>query len=151
MLSDLRAGRRRGQVAQFCLSASSLTLITAAMLGGGTPSFAQTAPQGQETAPLPQVTVETQQRRRTRARPAQPGRGRTLTRTTAPAAAPASPATTTAPAGGTAGGAQSPLNTNSIATSATRLGIPVLEVAASVEVVSQQTMREQAIAPMSKS
>jgi iron complex outermembrane receptor protein len=39
--------------------------------------------------------------------------------------------------------ARTPLNTNVVATSASRLGLTVLETPASVEIVDQQTMREQ--------
>src|SRR5206468_2281251 len=59
--------------------------------------------------------------------------------TRAPAApttpAPTTPDTTTAPT--------TPLNTGAVAGSATRLGLPVLQTPASVEVVSQETMKEQ--------
>src|SRR5262249_53971091 len=65
-----------------------------------------------------------------------PGTRRT---TRAPAAlttpAPTAPAATTAPT--------TPLNTGAVAGSATRLGLPVLQTPASVEVVSQPTMKEQ--------
>ena len=54
------------------------------------------------------------------------------------------PASTQPPAGGgTAAGASTPLDTGRVAQIASRLGIIVREVPASVEVVNQQTMTEQ--------
>ena len=54
--------------------------------------------------------------------------------------APAPTATPTPPAGDT-----SPLNTGAVATSASRLGLTVFQTPASVEVITQQTMRDQGI------
>ena len=58
----------------------------------------------------------------------------------APRAAPSTPAPGPSRAPATI---STPLNTNAIAGSASRLGLSVLETPATVEVVSQQTMREQ--------
>jgi iron complex outermembrane recepter protein len=44
---------------------------------------------------------------------------------------------------GASGGSQSPLNTNTVATSASRLGLPVREIPATVEVIDQKTIRDQ--------
>jgi iron complex outermembrane recepter protein len=79
----------------------------------------------------------------TSARPGQPSQSaskrakRTTTRTTAATAAPRP----SAPADSTP--APTPLNGNVIATSATRLGLTVHETPASVDIVTQEQMREQ--------
>jgi len=97
-------------------------------------SAAQTTPDdGQKN--LPQINVAAP-RKRPPARPSRPPVG-------APAAPGAStPAGTAAgPAGGTA--PPSPLNTGAVADSASRLGLPVRQIPATVEVIDQQTMRDQ--------
>jgi len=98
------------------------------------PSAAQTTPEdGQKS--LPQINVAAP-RKRPPGRPSKPSVG-------APAAPGAStPAgTATGPAGGTA--PPSPLNTGAVAESASRLGLTVRQTPATVEVVDQQTMRDQ--------
>ncbi len=57
------------------------------------------------------------------------------------AAAPSAPNTEPTPPNSLAGIPMTPLNT--VATSASRLGLPVLETPASVDVVTQQTMQDQ--------
>src|SRR5207245_5097186 len=107
---------------------SSLTVLPLALLAA-TPSAAETAQPSQSTE-LPRVTVTS---------PPPSSRSGTRRTTRAPAApttpAPTTPDTTTAPT--------TPLNTGAVAGSATRLGLPVLQTPASVEVVSQETMKEQ--------
>jgi iron complex outermembrane recepter protein len=107
-------------------------------LAAGDPSAAQTAPDapGQQKVRLPRVTIVASPRRRPAKR-------------TTPSAAPAgqsAPAPATAPAqppGERPAAETTPLNTGTVATSASRLGLTVRETPASVEVVDQQTMREQ--------
>jgi iron complex outermembrane receptor protein len=106
--------------------------LTLLALLAASPSAAETAqpPEGTE---LPRVVVTSPppSGRSKAGRPKQAVR---------PPAGPATPVTTTpvtTPLGTT------PLNTGAVAASASRLGLPVLQTPASVEVVSQETMKEQ--------
>ncbi|MEK9281946.1 MULTISPECIES: TonB-dependent receptor [unclassified Bradyrhizobium] len=87
--------------------------------------------------PLPPVEVTPAPSRK----PAKPARseGRSVRRTAAvrPAAVPAAQNPVVATT------AQTPLNTNAVAVSASRLGLTVREIPATVEVISAETMREQ--------
>ncbi|MCK1650949.1 TonB-dependent receptor [Bradyrhizobium sp. 149] len=92
----------------------------------------------QAREPLPPVEVSPSQSRK-QARPA--GRDaqsqrRAAARRTATASAASKPIAPTA-------AAQTPLNTNAVAESASRLGLTVREIPATVEVISAETMREQ--------
>jgi iron complex outermembrane recepter protein len=125
-MSSAHGGRKRGR-AQLLRTTSHTSLALLALLAA-TPSAAQ-QPGG--STELPRVTVT-----------APPPSGRPGTRPkqarrapTQPA--PATPDTTTAPL------VTTPLNTGAVAGSASRLGLPVLQTPASVEVVSQETMKEQ--------
>jgi len=130
------AARNRGGIRHRALrcSVSTLSLPVFYSLLATDPSAAQTTPEdGQKS--LPQINVAAP-RKRPPGRPSKPSVG-------APAAPGAStPAgTATGPAGGTA--PPSPLNTGAVAESASRLGLTVRQTPATVEVVDQQTMRDQ--------
>ncbi|OAF19427.1 TonB-dependent receptor [Bradyrhizobium neotropicale] len=124
-MSSIRVARQR----KFLLATAALTSIAFVDMPA---AFAQ-----QVRDPLPPVEVTPAQPRR----PAKPARseGRPARRAAAtrPAAVPASqkPAVATT--------AQTPLNTNVVAVSASRLGLTVREIPATVEVISAETMREQ--------
>ena len=109
-------------------------MLSILWLGAPEPSLAQTAsqPPDSQATPLPPVRVTAPPRpRSTSARPS-----------TAPSdqCTPAPTATQTQPVRDT-----TPLNTGAVATSASRLGLTVRETPASVEVIDQQTMRDQGI------
>src|SRR5882672_1588379 len=130
------AARNRGGIRHRALRCSvpTLSLLVFYSLLATEPSAAQAVPEdGQKN--LPQINVAAP-RKRPPARPAKPSVG-------APAAPGAStPAGTAAgPAGGTA--PPSPLNTGAVAESASRLGLPVRQIPATVEVIDRQTMRDQ--------
>jgi iron complex outermembrane receptor protein len=141
MLPVIDSGRTRDRVSasrSFLISTSALTAV--ALLTTG-PSRAQTAPPqvqlAQNQGELPQVKIEAP-RKKPQARAKKPG-GR-LQRTAA------SPSPGEGPSNGQAlaGVAPAtPLNTNVVAASATRLGLTVFQTPATVQVVSQQTMQEQ--------
>jgi iron complex outermembrane recepter protein len=118
-----------------------IATAAAAALLATAPGRAQTAPppaqvaQNQRTLPAVQIEAP---RKKPQARAKKPG-GR-LSTTTAP------PSPGDGPANGQAlpGVAPAtPLNTNVVAASATRLGLTVFQTPATVQVVSQQTMQEQ--------
>ncbi|OAF10617.1 ligand-gated channel protein [Bradyrhizobium centrolobii] len=125
-MSSIRAARLR----KFLLAPAALTSVAFVNMP------AASAQQARD--PLPPVEVTPAQSRK----PAKPARseGRPARRATAaarPAAVPAAqkPVVPTAP--------QTPLNTNVVAESASRLGLTVHETPATVEVISAETMREQ--------
>ncbi len=124
-------GRERGRISVFCsllISTSSFVAVAPAI----NPAAAQTGPSpnagaATEQTPLPQIKVSGQ-RPKPRAHAKKPGaQTQAPPRPTTDAAAP--PTT--------------PLNTNAVAGSASRLGLTVLQTPASVEVVNQQTMQDQ--------
>jgi iron complex outermembrane recepter protein len=129
-----QAGRSRGRRLQcaFQCSVSASGLLAFYSLLAADPSAAQAVPEdGQKN--LPQINVAAPRKRP----PGRPSVG-------APSAPGAStPArTVTGPAGGGAA-PPSPLNTGGVAESASRLGLTVRQTPATVEVVDQQTMRDQ--------
>jgi len=92
----------------------------------------------QAREPLPPVEVTPAQSRK-QARPAgREAQGPRRAAARRPAAAPAAPKPIVPTAA-----AQTPLNTNAVAESASRLGLTVREIPATVEVISAATMREQ--------
>jgi iron complex outermembrane recepter protein len=137
-------GRERGCSSLFrpvlLSSAASLALALAPP-----DADAQTAPapapaqvaQNQNQGTLPQVQIEARKKPQARAKRAA---GRTTT-VGAPASVSAGPSSGQA-LPGLAPGAPTPLNTNLVAASATRLGLTVFQTPATVTVVSQQTMQE---------
>jgi iron complex outermembrane recepter protein len=129
--------RNRGGIyARRFLLASTSTFALFAQLAID-PAAAQNAPAPVSNAAagqtsLPQISISGQ-RPKPRARVKKPGM-----QTQAP------PQPTTAPVKPEeAVGATTPLNTNAVAASGSRLGLTVLQTPASVEVVSQQTMQDQ--------
>ena len=133
-------GRDQALVA---LVVAPLGLLALLASGATAPVMAQGAPQAEKRpGSLGPVVVSPPQRKpvrraepgtqrdRTAGRVA--GRGRTQTAVPAPA-----------PASGGGEIAHSPLNTNVVAESASRLGLTVREIPATVDVIDQQTMREQ--------
>src|SRR5580704_5315933 len=147
MLPVIDSGRTRDRVAALrSLLVSTSTLTAVALLATG-PGRAQTAPPpvqvAQNQGTLPPVQIEAA-RKKPPARAKKPG-GQLST-----AAAPspgAGPSTGLSPGEGSstgqplAGIPMTPLN--AVATSATRLGLPVIETPASVDIVTRQTMQEQ--------
>ena len=130
----IRVSRNRGRSVKL-LSFSALTPASLALLLAAAGSCdAQPAQQGaQETTPLRQVDVSTQQPRRP-ARRAQPARS------TAPVVRPAprpESVVATPPA------ITTPLNTNTVAESGSRLGLRAREIPATVDVIDRQTIQEQ--------
>src|SRR6266702_710915 len=125
-MSSVRIARPR----RFLLASAALTSFAAVDMP------AALAQQARE--PLPPVEVSPPQSRK-QAKPA--GRDAASARRTAarrPAAAPAAPKPVVPTAT-----AQTPLNTNAVAESASRLGLTDRDLPATVEVISAQTMREQ--------
>jgi iron complex outermembrane recepter protein len=123
-MSSAHGGRKRGR-AHLLRTTSHASLALLALLAT-TPSEAQQP--GSTELPRVTVTAPPPTGRSKAGRPKQAVR---------PPAAPATPDTTTAPL------VTTPLNTGAVAGSASRLGLPVLQTPASVEVVSQETMKEQ--------
>jgi iron complex outermembrane receptor protein len=131
-VSHLRAGRLASAVSPHAPS-RALALLSIVWLGVPDPGLAQTAPPAtdSQTTPLPPVQVTAPPRpRSSRAKPS-------TTPSDQGARAPAPTAPPTQPVNAT-----TPLNTGTVATSASRLGLTVLETPASVEVIDQQQMRD---------
>lgn len=125
-MSSIRIVRPR----RFLLASAALTSIVAVDIP------AASAQQARE--PLPPVEVSPPQSRK-QAKPA--GRDAASARRTAvrrPSTAPAAPKLAAPNAA-----APTPLNSNAVAESASRLGLTVREIPATVEVISAETMREQ--------
>ncbi|KGT78604.1 ligand-gated channel protein [Bradyrhizobium japonicum] len=126
-MSSIRLVRPR----RFLLASAALTSFAALDLP------AAVAQQARE--PLPPVEVSPAQSRK-QARPAgregQTARRASSRRSAAAATAAPKPAAASA-------GVQTPLNTNVVAESASRLGLTVRQIPATVEVISAETMREQ--------
>src|SRR5262249_17470779 len=126
-MSSGRAGNPR----KFLLASSVLTSFAYVDISA---AFAQ---QAREPLPPIEVSPSVDQARK----PAKPtGREGQRARRAAPNRT-AATATGQKPGGQSA--AQTPLNTNVVAESASRLGLTVREVPATVEVISAQTIREQ--------
>jgi iron complex outermembrane receptor protein len=138
MLPVIDSGRRRGRTTalrSLLISTSALTAV--ALLATG-PGRAQTAPPPAQVAQnqgnLPQVQIEAP-RKKPQARAKKPG-GQ-LSTTTAPPSPGEGPSNNQA----LAGIPMTPLN--GVAATASRLGLPVIETPASVDIVTRQTMQEQ--------
>jgi iron complex outermembrane recepter protein len=140
MLPVISSGRRRDRVsASRSLLISTLALTAVALLATG-PGRAQTAPPpvqvAQNQGTLPPVQIDAPRKKPQASK-------KTAGRTTA-VAGPPSAAEGPSSGQALAGVAPTtPLNTNVIAGSATRLGLTVFQTPASVEVVSARTMQEQ--------
>jgi iron complex outermembrane recepter protein len=137
-------GRGRGRVSAFRWTLVSTSAYLAVALIASSPGVAQTAQGGgtaQNNSYLPPINVAAP---RKRAPPARRRGRRSTARSTSP---PTSPPSGPAPANAQpqpaplSGVAMTPLN--SVAASASRLGLPVVETPASVDIVTQQTMQDQ--------
>ena len=138
MLPVISSGRTRDRVSasrSLLISTSALTAV--ALLAAG-PGRAQTAPPlaqvAQNRGTLPQVQIEAP-RKKPQARAKKPG-GRLSTTTAPPSPGEGPPASQAL-----AGIPMTPLN--GVAATASRLGLPVIETPASVDIVTRQTMQEQ--------
>src|SRR3984957_2172139 len=139
MLPVIDSGRTRDRVfALRSLLISTSALASVAFLATG-PGRAQTAPPplaqvAQNQSTLPQVHIEAP-RKKPQARAKKPGGQLSTT------AAPPSPDVGPPASQALAGIPMTPLN--GVAATASRLGLPVIETPASVDVVTRQTMQEQ--------
>ncbi|WP_275194492.1 TonB-dependent receptor [Bradyrhizobium sp. CSA207] len=116
---------------QFLFASAALTSFVAANMPA---ALAQ-----QVREPLPPVEVTAPEQSRRPVKPARrAGQGPRRAAASRPAATPAAPKPIVP-----AATAQTPLNTNAVAESASRLGLTVREIPATVEVISAETMREQ--------
>jgi iron complex outermembrane receptor protein len=109
-------------------------VVAAAPLSASRGAAQTASPDGQAAknqGQLPQISIAGQ-------RPKQHARGKKPGARVTPAAKPSAP-----PAAPPSNTATTPLNTNAVAGSASRLGLTVRETPATVEVVDQPTMREQ--------
>jgi iron complex outermembrane receptor protein len=139
VLPVISSGRRRDRTTAFrCrLIATSAAVAFLATGPGRAQTAAAPAQVAQNQGELPQVKIEAP-RTKPQARAKKPG-GRLSTTTTPP-----SPGEGPSNGQALAGVAPAtPLNTNVVAASATRLGLTVFQTPATVQVVSQQTMQEQ--------
>ncbi len=143
MLPVISSGRTRDRVFASRSLLISTSALTAVALLAMSPGRAQTAPPpaqvaqnqvAQNQGTLPQVQIEAP-RKRPQARAKKPG-GQ-LSTTPAPPSPGAGPSNNQA----LAGIPMTPLN--AVAASASRLGLPVIETPASVDIVTRQTMQEQ--------
>jgi iron complex outermembrane recepter protein len=97
---------------------------------------------GKKPDDLPPVVVTTSQRKPARRVNSAAQHGQSRARVAGPARSrPTAPVSE--PVAGAGNGPQTPLNTNSVAVSASRLGLTVREIPATVEVIDQQTIRDQ--------
>ena len=115
------------------------------------PGWAQTLAQaGTKPDNLPPVVVTTSQRKPIRRVNSAIQRSQSRARVAGPARSRAT-APVSASAAGAGKGAQTPLNSNAIAASASRLGLTVREIPATVEVIDQQTIRDQGYRTVTRS
>jgi iron complex outermembrane recepter protein len=139
VLPVIHRGRDRSRISAFRYSLISTTALMMALSATVPLAVAQTAPPptpgATDRSKLPQIQVSGQ-------RPQKPASGKQSGAATAagtqPAAAPAPATEQLAPLSGVP---MTPLN--SVAASASRLGLPVVETPASVDIVTQQTMQDQ--------
>jgi iron complex outermembrane recepter protein len=134
-------------------SALPSSLILLLFAGAQAPASAQTATQnGQAPSTLEPVVVSPAKPRGTLrygdSSPAPPKRAKRTARQTAPKPVPTTqptvgPEAVSTPPGSATFVVPTPLNGNLVATSASRLGLTVHETPASVDIVTQQQMREQ--------
>ena len=97
---------------------------------------------GKKPDDLPPVIVTTSQRKPAQSANSAAQRSQSRARAAGPTRSSAT-APVPAPVSGAGNGPQTPLNTNAVATSASRLGLTVREIPATVEVIDQQTIRDQ--------
>jgi iron complex outermembrane receptor protein len=138
MLPVIDSGRTRDRTTALRSLLISTSALTAVALMTTAPGRAQTAPPpvqvAQNQGNLPQVQIEAP-RKKPKARAKKPG-GQLSTAT-----APPSPGEGPSTGQALAGIPMTPLN--GVAATASRLGLPVIETPASVDIVTRQTMQEQ--------
>src|SRR5262245_2478252 len=125
-MSPSRGGRYRGRMNEFRAGSSSSAILLALL--AATPSAAETAQPSQSTE-LPRVVVT-----------APPPSGRSGTRRPA-RTAPTQPAAPAAPA--VPSQEKTPLNSDTVAGSASLLGLQARQIPATVEVIDQETIRDR--------
>jgi outer membrane receptor protein involved in Fe transport len=133
-----KIGRDRGRVSQLCsTSVSTLSLLAVAVLTFS-PCAAETAAQpNQGASELPPIDVRAPRPpQRPSTRPARPARQPQRSVQSPGPTVGSEPPQTTGP-----GEAATPLNTNTVATSASGLGLTAREIPATVEVIDQQTIK----------
>ena len=128
-----------------CSTVAPLGLLAFVAAGVASPALAQGAPQGgQKPDNLGPVIVSPPERKP--ARRAEPGtqRNRSAARI---AGRPRTPTAVPVPASGSQGRevVNTPLNGNVVAESASRLGLPVREIPASVDVIDKQTIQDRGL------
>jgi iron complex outermembrane recepter protein len=137
VLPVINRGRESGRRSAFTwlfLSASITAVSLASAIGATAQTVAQQSSPGSEQSKLPQIQVVGQ-------RPQRPAKSKNSGAPTVARTQP-SPAITPAPVPFPfAGVPMTPLN--DVATSSTRLGLPIVETPASVDVVTQQTIQDQ--------
>jgi len=152
MLPVIDSGRTRDRVPAFRSLLISTSALTAVALLAAGPGRAQTAPPpaqvaqnlAQNEGQLPPVQIQAP-RKKPQAKAKKPG-GHPST-ATAPPSPGTGPSTGPAPGEGASAGQalagipMTPLN--AVAASATRLGLPVIETPASVDIVTSQTIQDQ--------
>jgi iron complex outermembrane recepter protein len=135
-------GRERGRLPVFRSLLASTSACVAFIVTAPSPGAAQTA-QGNQVAQnngqIPQITVQAP---RKKPPPAKKPGGRP-TATNGPPSTSSGPSTPLSGDSGPGAGPPTPLNGNAVAASSTRLGLPVRETPATVEVVDQQTMQDE--------
>jgi iron complex outermembrane recepter protein len=122
-------------------SVAPIVLLACLAAGTTTPVMAQSATTPSELAPV--VVTQPQRKPVKRASPAakrEASSGRAAGRSSA---RPVAPAPTPVPAPFDAAASQSPLNTNGVASSASRLGLTVREIPATVDIIDQNKIRDQ--------
>ena len=151
-----KRGRNRGRISAFhrflvSTSAFAASAFAATALLAASACVAQTAPQsgqagqaGKDENKLPRIDIAGK-RLKPPQRVKKPGASSLPAPRRTAASGSAKPAAATGPsaATGLSAAAASPLNTNVVAASASRLGLTVRETPATVEVVDQQTIRDE--------
>jgi iron complex outermembrane recepter protein len=122
-------------------AATSVATLALLCCGMDSPAGSQTAPGAeQKTTELPRTVVRPDRN----AKPKQSGKPAVTALQPAPSpSAPASSSSSSSAPDGSARGSPTPLNSNVVAGSSNLLGLTVFQTPASVQVVNQQTMREQ--------
>jgi iron complex outermembrane receptor protein len=124
-------------------SVAPLGLLAVLSIGAPAPGMGQTLAQAEKKPDnLPPVVVTASERKPIRGVNSATHRSQSRARAAGPARSRAT-APVSESVAGPGNAAQTPLNTNAVATSASRLGLTVREIPATVEVIDQQTIRDQ--------
>jgi iron complex outermembrane receptor protein len=124
-------------------SVAPLGLLAVLSIGAPAPGMGQTLAQAEKKPDnLPPVVVTASERKPIRGVNSATHRSQSRARVAGPARSRAT-APVSESVAGPGNAAQTPLNTNAVATSASRLGLTVREIPATVEVIDQQTIRDQ--------